>query len=98
MRRLFVVGVVVVCNEPTPLRNYVLSLEHALRELELVQRWWTENTCSPFETFKTVLFIYVLFTQTLRVFRHLRARGLGRSVADGYLWTFKALPLLRQPR
>ena len=80
------------------IQDVVSSLEHALPEPEFVWEWWTENTRSPFGTVKTVLFIYVLFTQTLRVFRHLRARGLGRSLTDGYVWTSKARSLLRYPR
>ena len=77
------------------IQDVVELLQRALPEPELVWEWWTESTRSPFETVKTVLFIYVLFTQTLRVFRHLRARGLGRTVADGYVWTSKvrSMPL-----
>ncbi|KAF8445009.1 pyridoxal phosphate-dependent transferase [Boletus edulis BED1] len=49
---------------------------------------------TPFETVKTALFLYVLVTQALRAFRHLRARGLRRTVADGYVWTSKKALLL----
>lgn len=56
-------------------QHIVSSLDHAYR--------------SPFETVKAVLFWYVLATQTVRVCRHLRARGLRRSVVDGYVWTSK---------
>ena len=75
------------------IQDVVPSLERALPEPELVWEWWTwtGHTRSPFET---VLFIYVHFTQILRVIRHLRARRLERSIADGYAGTSKARSLL----
>ena len=74
------------------MENFVSSLEHALPAPELLWDWWSDSTRSPFETAKTVLFFYVFATQTVRIFRHLRARGLRRSVADGYVWTSKVPP------
>jgi sphinganine-1-phosphate aldolase len=71
------------------IQDVVSSLEHALPAPERLWDWWSDSTRSPFETAKTVLFCYVLATQTVRIFRHLRARGLRRSVADGYVWTSK---------
>ncbi|PFH53702.1 hypothetical protein AMATHDRAFT_54119 [Amanita thiersii Skay4041] len=38
------------------------------------------------DTAKTVLFWYVLLTQTLKIQRHVRARGLGSSMRDVYIW------------
>lgn len=82
------------CTDDTPctmdtIQDVVSLLEHARPTPEQFWDWWQESTRSPFETVKTVLFFYVLATQTLRVFRHLRARGLRRSVVDGYVWTSK---------
>ena len=74
--------------------DVVSSLERALPEPELIWERWTKITRSPFWTVNTVLFIYVHFTQILRVFRHLRTRGLERSIADGYAGTSKARSLL----
>lgn len=64
-------------------------LEHALPAQELLWDWWTENTRTPFDTVKTLLFLYVLTTYTLRLFRHVRARGLRRTVVNGCVWTSK---------
>lgn len=74
------------------MENFVSSLEHALPAPELLWDWWSDSTRSLFETAKTALFFYVFTTQTVRIFRHLRARGLRRSVADGYVWTSKVPP------
>ena len=71
------------------IRDLVSSLEHTLPAPELFWGWWSESTRSPFEAAKTALFFYVLATQSVRAFRHLRARGLRRSVAEGYVWTSK---------
>ena len=75
--------------------DVVSSLERALPGPELV--WGTKTTCSPFGRVNTVLFIYVHFTQIFRVFRHLRARGLERSIADRYAGTSRAHSLLAIP-
>ncbi|KAF8547229.1 PLP-dependent transferase [Imleria badia] len=71
------------------IQDVVSLLEHTLPPPERFWDWWCDSTRSPFEAIKTVLFFYVLATQTLRAFRHLRARGLRRSVVDGYVWTSK---------
>ncbi|KAG9309272.1 pyridoxal phosphate-dependent transferase [Chiua virens] len=76
------------------LQDVVSSLEHALPTPGLVWEWWSECTRTPFECAKTALFFYVLATQVVRTFRHLRARGLRQTVADGYVWTSKKALLL----
>lgn len=70
-------------------QDVVSLLEHALPTPELIWDWLSDAARSPFETAKTVLFCYVLATRVVKTFRHLRARGLRRSVADGYVWTCK---------
>ncbi|KAF8624627.1 hypothetical protein AX15_005781 [Amanita polypyramis BW_CC] len=39
-----------------------------------------------FDTAKTLLFFYIVFTRVVKIQRHLRARGVRSSVHDAYLW------------
>ncbi|KAL5507479.1 DPL1 [Sanghuangporus vaninii] len=39
-----------------------------------------------FETVKTLLFVYVVFTQSLKAQRHLRARGFRQTFSDFWTW------------
>ncbi|KAL5528632.1 DPL1 [Sanghuangporus sanghuang] len=41
---------------------------------------------SAFETVKTLLFVYVVFTQSLKAQRHLRARGFRQTFSDFWTW------------
>ncbi|KAI0373968.1 PLP-dependent transferase [Pilatotrama ljubarskyi] len=46
------------------------------------------------ETFKTVVVVYLLVTRALKTERHVRARGLIQSVRDIYRWTLQQALLL----
>ncbi|KAF9236341.1 pyridoxal phosphate-dependent transferase [Melanogaster broomeanus] len=61
---------------------------------QFVSDWLCANLRSPFESAKTILFLYVVSTQSLKFYRHLRARGLRQSVAEGWLWLSKQALLL----
>ena len=37
-----------------------------------------------FEALKTILFVYVVVRQSVKAYRHLRARGVFNTLADGY--------------
>ncbi|KAJ6625827.1 PLP-dependent transferase [Mycena sp. CBHHK59/15] len=52
-----------------------------------------------YETFKTVLFFYVLLKQSVKAQRHLRARGIVTSVREFYTWIAQhvLMLLLRLP-
>ncbi|KAJ8596595.1 PLP-dependent transferase [Rhizopogon salebrosus TDB-379] len=52
------------------------------------------RTRTPYETAKTVLFFYVVATQTLKFCRHVRARGVIDSVRESWTWTCKRALLL----
>ncbi|KAF9227039.1 PLP-dependent transferase [Gyrodon lividus] len=61
---------------------------------QFVSDWLRASSRSPFESAKTILFFYVVSTQSLKLYRHLRARGLGLSIAQGWLWIAKQALLL----
>ncbi|TDL15304.1 PLP-dependent transferase [Rickenella mellea] len=46
------------------------------------------------ENFKTILFIYVLFTQSIKAQRHLRARGVTQTAVDFWKWISREVILL----
>ncbi|KAJ6498960.1 pyridoxal phosphate-dependent transferase [Mycena sanguinolenta] len=47
-----------------------------------------------YEALKTILFFYVLLKQSVKVQRHLRARGLVTSVRDFYIWIAQRVIML----
>lgn len=47
------------------------------------------RTRTPYETAKTALFFYVVTTQTLKLCRHVRARGVTDSVRESWTWIYK---------
>ncbi|KIK69113.1 hypothetical protein GYMLUDRAFT_91502 [Collybiopsis luxurians FD-317 M1] len=49
---------------------------------------------SLYENLKTLLFIYVLFTQTIKAHRHIRARGAVTTVKEIYAWIVQRVILL----
>ncbi|PAV18522.1 PLP-dependent transferase [Pyrrhoderma noxium] len=46
------------------------------------------------DSFKTVLFVWVVLTQTIKAQRHLRARGVRRSLSDFWTWACQRVLLL----
>ena len=46
-------------------------------------------TRTPYETVKTALFFYVALTQTLKLCRHVRARGITNSIREPWTWVYK---------
>lgn len=47
-----------------------------------------------YDGFKSILFFYVLFTQSLKAKRHLRARGLTPTVVQFWKWLSQVFLLL----
>ncbi|KAK7005826.1 Sphinganine-1-phosphate aldolase [Favolaschia claudopus] len=47
-----------------------------------------------YEAFKTVLFFYVLLTQSVKIQRHLRARGIATSIREFYTWIARHVIML----
>jgi hypothetical protein len=61
---------------------------------QFVSDWLRSSSRSPFESAKTILFFYVVSTQSLKLYRHLRARGVRQSIAEGWFWVSKVrLPI-----
>ncbi|KIJ60028.1 hypothetical protein HYDPIDRAFT_32607 [Hydnomerulius pinastri MD-312] len=66
----------------------------ALPNPQFVSEWLRAGARTPFDSAKTLLFVYVVSTQSLKLYRHLRARGLRQSVAESWLWISKQALLL----
>ncbi|KIK91365.1 hypothetical protein PAXRUDRAFT_830908 [Paxillus rubicundulus Ve08.2h10] len=56
---------------------------------QFISDWLRSSSRSPFESAKTILFFYIISTQCLKLYRHLRARGVRQSIAEGWFWVSK---------
>ncbi|KAG1861579.1 PLP-dependent transferase [Suillus subalutaceus] len=52
------------------------------------------RTRTPFETAKTALFFYFVITQSLKLCRHVQARGITDSLRDSWTWSYRQVLLL----
>ncbi|KAG1772581.1 PLP-dependent transferase [Suillus placidus] len=52
------------------------------------------RTRTPFETAKTALFFYFVVTQSLKLCRHVLARGITDSLRDSWTWTYRQVLLI----
>ncbi|KAH7889086.1 pyridoxal phosphate-dependent transferase [Phlebopus sp. FC_14] len=67
----------------------------AVPDLDAISQWLCQTArTSPYESAKTMLFFYVVSKQSLKVYRHVRARGLRRSIAESWIWISKRTLLL----
>ncbi|KAG1725430.1 PLP-dependent transferase [Suillus paluster] len=54
------------------------------------------RTKTPYEAAKTALFFYIAATQTLKLCRHVWARGVTDSLRDSWTWTYKVPSLQKE--
>ncbi|KAI0320845.1 hypothetical protein OF83DRAFT_1102559, partial [Amylostereum chailletii] len=63
----------------------VLSMPHIVDAVDLVQRNFTVDNIT-WDNAKNLVIFYLVWTRSIKAYRHIRARGLISTVEDAYKW------------